>query len=113
MVVEFDEGETSPSRFHDDLLARNICALEKLFLGKGTISVKQVKMLSEDGRRRIGSRGAAAVFLSHNDFVNYSDILVDISALPRSLYMPLLAKLLYLIDGLGQTQSPEPPRHCD
>ena len=106
VVVEFDEGETSPSHLHDELIARNMSALEKLFLGKGTISVKQVKMLSEDGRRRIGSRGAAAIFLSPNDFVNYSDILVDISALPRSLYIPLLAKLLHLIDGLGQTQSP-------
>ena len=106
VVVEFDEGETSPSRLHDEILIQNVCTLQKLFLGRGGITDKQVKMWSEDGRRRIGSRGAADVFSSSNDFVGYSDILVDISALPRSLYIPLLAKLLHLVDGLGQTQAP-------
>ncbi len=106
VIVEFDEGETSPSRLHDELLKQNTDALERMFLGKGAIADKQVKMWSEDGRRRIGSRGAAEVFLSPTDFAGYSDILVDISALPRSLYIPMLAKLLHLVDGLGQTQAP-------
>ena len=106
VVVEFDEGGSSPSRLHDELLNQNMCALETLFLGRGAIADKQVKMWSEDGRRRIGSRGAAEVFSSFQDFVGYSDIVVDIGALPRSLYIPLLAKLLHLVDGLGQPQTP-------
>ena len=106
VVIEFDEGEASPSRLHDELLNQNMCALERLFLGRGAIANKQVKMWSEDGRRRIGSRGAAEVFSSSHDFVGYSDILVDIGALPRSLYIPLLAKLLHLVDELGQPQAP-------
>ena len=106
VTVDFDEGETSPSRLHDELLNQNVCSLERLFLGRGAITDKQVKMWSEDGRRRIGSRAAAEVFVSANDLAGYSDILVDISALPRSLYMPLLAKLLHLVDGLGRMQAP-------
>ena len=106
VVVEFDEGENSPSRLHEELIKQNVCALETLFLGKGSITEKQVKMWSEDGRRRIGSRGAAGVFSSAHNFVGYSDIVVDIGALPRSLYVPLLAKLLHLIDGLDQPQAP-------
>ena len=33
------------------------------------------------------------------EFRSYTDVVVDISALPRGLYMPLLAKLLALFDG--------------
>ena len=106
VVVEFDEGESSPSRLHDELLIQNVCTLKRLFLGRGRIADKQIKMWSEDGRRRIGSRGAAEFFSSSIDFLGYSDILVDISALPRSLYIPLVAKLLHLVDALGQTQAP-------
>ena len=45
------------------------------------------------------SRGAAEVIESNQMIRGYSDILLDISALPRSLYMPMLAKLLYLNDA--------------
>ena len=63
-------------------------------------------MWSDDGRRRVGSRGAAEVFVSTDDIKPYTDILVDISALPRSLYLPMLAKMLYLVDGLNGSCKP-------
>lgn len=106
VLVEYEEGDTSPSRAHDDLLNTNMSVLRHLFQAPGTLTVKQIKMWSDDGRRRIGSRGAAELFISPDDFGSYTDIIVDISALPRSLYMPLLAKLLYLIDGLDNASCP-------
>lgn len=54
-------------------------------------------MWSDDGRR-IGSRSAAALFGSLRDFNGYTDIVLDISALPRGIYFPLIAKILYLLD---------------
>lgn len=109
VLVEYDEGSASPSRVHDDLLAANVKTLESLFRGQDRLTNKQIRMWSEDGRRRVGSRGAAEVFVSPDELTAYTDILVDISALPRSLYMPLLAKLLYLIDGWAS--GPRPNLH--
>lgn len=50
-----------------------------------------------DGRR-VGSRRAASVISSLSQFADYSDIVVDISALPRSIFFPILGKFLTLMD---------------
>ena len=106
LLVEYDEGEASPSRAQDDSLVANVSAVEVLFAKRGGLTIRQIRMWSDDGRRRVGSRGAAEVFASSNDIARYSDIVVDISALPRSLYMPMLAKLLYLLDQLAGNGRP-------
>ncbi len=54
-------------------------------------------MFSGEGRR-IGARKVVEEFRSSAEFRSYTDVVVDISALPRGLYMPLLAKLLALFD---------------
>lgn len=107
VLVEFDEGEASPSSRHDDLVSANVNAIKGLFKKNGGLTTtKQIRMWSNDGRRRVGSRGAAEVFVSANEITSYTDILVDISALPRSLYMPLIAKLLYLVDQTNGVSRP-------
>ena len=106
VLVEYDEGEASPSRSHDDSITANVNTIESLFKESGGLTTKQIRMWSDDGRRRVGSRGAAEVFASTDAIKSYTDILVDISALPRSLYMPLLAKLLYLVDRLNGIRRP-------
>ena len=102
LVVEYDEGSTSPSRAHDDLAASNAETLGALFNRPDQIVKRRIDMLSADGRRRVGSRRAAEVFESVNDIAEFTDILLDINALPRSIYMPMLAKLLYLIDMMAE-----------
>jgi hypothetical protein len=54
-----------------------------------------------DDNRRIGSRNAANIFASLEDFSDYTDIVVDVSAMPRGLYFPLIGKVLYLVDSSG------------
>ena len=106
VLVEYDEGENSPSRKHEETIVANANAIDELFSETGALSTKQIRMWSDDGRRRVGSRGAAEVFASSDAIEPYTDVLVDISALPRSLYMPMLAKLLYLVDQLNSTKRP-------
>ena len=106
MLVEYDEGENSPSRKHDNSIGANVRAIEELFKNSGELTTRQIRMWSEDGRRRVGSRGAAGVFTSAEAIESYTDILVDISALPRSLYMPMLARLLYLVDQMPDMKRP-------
>lgn len=106
LLVEYDEGENSPTRKHDISITANVRAIEELFKDSGQLMTRKIRMWSDDGRRRVGSRGAAEVFASAEAINSYTDILVDISALPRSLYMPMLARLLNLVDQLPEVRRP-------
>lgn len=106
ILVEYNEGENSPSRKHDNSIGANARAIEELFKNRGELATKQIRMWSDDGRRRVGSRGAAGVFASAEAIESYTDILVDVSALPRSLYMPMLARLLDLVDQMPEVKRP-------
>jgi hypothetical protein len=97
LAINFKEGEASPSRVHAPLVDANWNTLQALLKQHGTLSVHQINMWSGDGRR-IGSRSAAAIFDSLADFGGYTDIVIDISSMPRSVYFPLIAKALYLLD---------------
>ena len=97
IVIEFDEGPSSPSMMYSSLIEANKRTLENVFHG-GNKTFKKVSMWSND-HRRIGSRTAASVFPSLDDFASYSDIVIDVSAMPRGIYFPLIGKILYLIDS--------------
>lgn len=97
LLVHFDEGQDSPSRRHDELARENQAALEELLRPRGAITDRLVRMRSAEGRR-IGSRGAAAVVSDLANLMRYTDVVVDVSAMPRSIYFPLIGKLLYLLD---------------
>ena len=107
-LVGYDEGSMSASHIHDKLVAANVETLTKLFSNHGSLDERHIRMWSDDGRRRVGSRGATEVFNSVDELTHYTDVVLDISALPRSLYMPMLAKLLYLID---RTEGKPPNLH--
>lgn len=96
-LIAFDEGADSPSRTYLDQRKANGERLEKVVHGRGTIGHRDIKLFSDDNRR-IGARSIAQEFSSQAEFNAYTDVIVDISALPRSLYMPLLVKLLALFD---------------
>lgn len=98
LLVAFDEGPDSPSRQHSDKVQLNRKELQRLVASRGKVTEHEVKMWSADGRRT-GSRNAALVFRNTNDVTAYTDIIVDIGALPQSIYFPLIAKLLALLDS--------------
>jgi len=95
--IEFDEGPGSPSKVYKDRVEENRKELAQIVGGVGTVSSRRVRMWSEDGRR-IGSRSAARLFNSVEELVHYNDIVIDISALPRAVFFPLIAKILHLLD---------------
>jgi hypothetical protein len=97
IIIQFDEGPSSPSAAYSKIIEDNGRTLQNLF-PSGKKSLKPVAMWSPDNRR-IGSRNAANIFASLDDFSGYSDIVVDVSAMPRGLYFPLIGKILYIIDS--------------
>jgi hypothetical protein len=101
VVIEFDEGSNSPSAKHSNLLAQNKVKLDQLIINRDAKIIKKpVPMWSDDGRR-IGSSSATHVFTGLSEFSNYTDIIIDISALPRGIYFSLIGKILYLLDSIA------------
>jgi len=104
IVLVFDEGPTSPSRKYDAFVQDNLAKLESIIPNE-QIEERQVTMFSAEGRR-ITSRSAEAAFRSPSELQQFSDIFVDVSSLPRTVYFPVVAKLLYLLDGMADPGSP-------
>lgn len=97
LALEFHEGHGSPSQLHQELVLRNWTELQTAASGRGKLTVRPVEFWSAEGRR-VSSQNARDLFTSHTSFDGYTDIVVDISAMPRSVYFPLLARILYLSD---------------
>jgi hypothetical protein len=96
MVLRFDEGASSPSHAYVEWSKENLEELSRLSVeGKFTSQEKELQMFAADGRR-IGSRSAANLFRTVMDLEGFTDIILDVSSLPQSIFCPLVAKLLYL-----------------
>ena len=98
LILEFDEGPESPSKVHADLVHTNSDRLSRLFAAPRTLRRVAVSMFSAD--RRISSLSASRIFQRVDDVAPFDDVIVDISSLPRSIYFPLIAKILFLVDRL-------------
>jgi hypothetical protein len=97
ILITFDEGELSVSHKHKNAVEQNLKVLNSIVPPARIIS-KRVMMRASDGRRQT-SRSAERVFRSFSEISKYTDLIVDVSALPRSVYFPIVAKLLHLIDS--------------
>lgn len=96
VLLQFDEGPTSPSHDYQDWIDANSRELATHAANAVvTLETRQVQMFAVDGRR-IGSRSAANIFRTANDLEGFSDVILDVSSLPRSIFYPLLAKLLHV-----------------
>lgn len=96
MAINFQEGEFSPSRAYMDKVSYNFEQLKHLLSGRHTLINKELKMI--EGKRRIGGRKAAELFADKEILSPYTDIVVDISAMPRNIYFPLINQILMLLD---------------
>ena len=99
LLLELDEGKDSSSHNLKDLVEENMTEITSLLRGK-TIIKKELKLWTTTGKKKvkIGDREASNVIENYDDIKDYTDIIVDISALPRGVYFSLIGKLLTLID---------------
>lgn len=98
LVVEYrDTNAPAPPEALAELARENRTRLEELCASSGAeLKRLEVPTLSTEGRR-VGDRRIAQAF-GDLDLANYTDVAVDVSALPRPLYFPLLAGLLSRAD---------------
>jgi len=98
VVIHFAEGENSPSGDYQQEVENNFQQLtDSVNRRGGQIIPKNIQMENEDGSR-IGSREAVDIFKTYSDFQSYTDIIVDISSMPFSIYIPLIGKILLILD---------------
>lgn len=99
LLIAMDEGKDSTSLNLKDLVEENIIELTGLLNGR-TIINKDLKVWTTKGKKKvkIGDREASKLIETYNEIKEYTDIIVDISALPRGIYFSLIGKLLTLID---------------
>lgn len=90
MTINFNEGDNSPSKNYEEKVQKNFKELEAIM--KGTIHQVEIEML--DNKRRTGGRKAAELFKEPKSIAGFSDIILDVSAMPRSIYFPLINRLL-------------------
>jgi hypothetical protein len=103
ILVNFDEGPNSPSRKYEYLIEANKKRLSEIF-PEGEKKNISVPMLSQEGKR-IGSRSVANIFNSPEDLQSYTDVVLDISAMPKTIFFPLLGSILYIADTLAKNRS--------
>ncbi|MEN9998009.1 MAG: hypothetical protein RI922_999 [Bacteroidota bacterium] len=104
LLIEFDEGATSSSHRYKHLVNENVEELRAIS-GEKPVSIKRIRLIEEKkGKKKwIGDVQAADIIKDYSDLSPFSDIMVDISALPRSVYPSLVGKVLSLIEREGNT----------
>lgn len=103
-LINFDEGKESSSHEYKDLVDVNMKDLSRI-VNEDSIKNFSIKLWQEEGqsKRRVGDRRATSI-IDEIDLKKYTDIIVDISALPRGIYFSLIGKLLTLIDAMTESQ---------
>ena len=95
-LLHFDEGPDSVSQKYATEVAANEAAVRTLVATvAGRVTDIHIPMIEED--RRVGGRRVGAL-ATDVGFHGYSDVIVDISALPRALYFPLVRTFLKNVD---------------
>lgn len=97
IIAKFIEGNDSPTEKYKDQVQENMAKLKKLIPSGSNLQTKEIKMWSGDNRR-ITSRSAGDFFSDISDFQSYSDIIIDVSAMPRTVFFSLIGKALTLLD---------------
>ena len=98
LVDLVEAGGETPSPI-DALSASNLSTIREAFSDRGDVRVEPVSVWTNDGhrRRRVGSQNARRL-TADLDLDSYGDVIVDVSALPRSIYFPILGGLLARAD---------------
>ncbi len=99
-LIEYDEGKTSTSRKYKNQVKENLNMLNKL-LPVEKITSKKIELWSSEGKKkkRVGDQNVAEIFKDKDLFSSYTDIIVDISALPRGIYFSLIGQIQAILDN--------------
>jgi hypothetical protein len=96
ILIEIDEGQTSPSLQHDDQIERNRERFDDLLSDAESVVNETIEIWKGQGlsRRRAKPRTAQQVLPSQSELYEYDAIIFDISAMPKSIMFSILGKAI-------------------
>jgi hypothetical protein len=94
---EFNTGSTE----HRTAAEQNWTKITSAMGSLGVASVREINFRAEDGRR-VAARNSADLFADAAELTKYTDVVIDISAMPRVVYFPLVGRLMYFHDELAK-----------
>ena len=109
-LVRLTNPHDSPDRPRNLAAATNEAALRGLFSGV-KFEVKEVAV-RDAGGRLVGSAQTRSLFTDKDWLKGFSDVIVDITALPTSIAFPLLGTLIAIYDDIAKGQESAFNLHC-
>ena len=97
------ESEVMQKRIHS-----NVAAFEKMF-GAGLIEIG-IKMRG-GGNSNVTSRNTRTAVTRKDELAQYTDVIIDISAMPRTVALTAIAQLIALLDEIAQKDGPSVNLH--
>ncbi|AYL95293.1 hypothetical protein HYN43_008285 [Mucilaginibacter celer] len=107
-IIEFEEGEGSSSNKYLKYAYENLDELRTLLSGRSVTS-KPIALWSnktKGKKQRIGDRQATNLLTEYKQISEFTDIIIDISALPRGVYFSLIGRFLTFIDLYAKEAPP-------
>jgi hypothetical protein len=81
----------------------NVAGFTKIF-GAGLTDI-EIKMRGA-GNSNVTSRNTRAAISRHDELAQYTDVIIDISAMPRTVALTAIAQLIALLDEIAQEGGP-------
>jgi hypothetical protein len=106
LLDEFTTGTVDQGHAAED----NWLAIKAAAESRGSIKSHAVQFRSDDGRR-IAARSSANIFVEEAALDGYTDVVVDVSAMPRVVYFPLISRLIYFYDERRRLSKRAPNVH--
>lgn len=99
LLIQYDEGKSSSSKKYKLLVDANLTSLQTIVPLEKT-QVRNIDLWTASGKKkqRVGDKNVADVFNDATIFEAYTDVIVDISALPRGIYFSLIGKVQAILD---------------
>ena len=99
LILGFGDGAPESGR-HSAMTAANVVQLKALFKA-GLINCISIQLGGSAGNTTT-SRNTARALAAVNDIREYTDVVIDISAMPRMIAMTVIAKLTRMLDDAYQ-----------
>lgn len=110
LALELIDESISGTTDHREAAAANWRTIGSTVGTRGSVKSYPVQFRSSDGRR-IAARSAANILADEATLDGYTDVVVDISAMPRVVYFPLVSRLIYFHNERSKAAKPAPNVH--
>ena len=99
--LEYKDEFSTISTEHAAAATKNWTKITSVMGSLGVASVREIRFRGEDARR-VAARNSADLFADADELVKYTDLVIDISAMPRVVYFPLISRLMFFHDELAK-----------